>query len=382
MLESVFKILNRVYRVWFTGVLVLLMVPGYILYSLLFLFRVMGKKRIIIAAVIAAAGFLFFGWRYYISPVNRSDEGFRFIVRESQSVSEIAEDLESKEVVRSGDLLLLWLKLRNMDKSVKAGEAKFYQDEGIASAARKLTEMEPVQIRVTVPEGLTIWQTSAKVSEYMDIDTSEFNALCMDTSFIRDLGFADIGSLEGYLLPETYLFPEEASSEKIIRRMCSELEDFFSGLKKDERVEEMSRHEILTLSSIVEAEATLPSERRRIAGVFLNRLERGIPLGADPTVRYALRKFSGPLFVSELENDIPYNTRIRKGLPPGPICSPGKGAIQAVCDPLETDELYFVAKWDGTGTHSFSVTNAEHERKKKEIRRKNHIRKRMLEDEE
>jgi len=148
-----------------------------------------------------------------------------------------------------------------------------------------------------------------------------------------------------------------------------------SGVVWDDNIKaKYSLHEVLTLASIVEKEATLASERGRIAGVFHNRLKKGWPLGADPTVRYIFRKFDGPLYVSELNSDSPYNTRRFAGLPPGPICSPGLGAIQAGAKPDSTDDMFFVALWDGSGAHDFSVTNAEHDRKKLKIREENELR--------
>jgi UPF0755 protein len=105
-----------------------------------------------------------------------------------------------------------------------------------------------------------------------------------------------------------------------------------------------------------------------------------VPLGADPTVRYVFKKFSGPLLKKELQSTSLYNTRVNAGLPPGPICSPGLAAIKAALQPLSTKELYFVAKWDGTGGHAFSCTNAEHNRKKLAIRRSNLAHKAMLAD--
>ena len=129
--------------------------------------------------------------------------------------------------------------------------------------------------------------------------------------------------------------------------------------------------EAVTLASIVEKEAEVAAERPRIAGVFINRLEKRMPLGADPTVRYIFRKFDGPLLASELNAASPYNTRKYAGLPPGPICSPGLASLKATVSPLKTNELYFVAKWDGSGEHEFSVTNEEHGRKKIAIRFKN-----------
>jgi UPF0755 protein len=128
-------------------------------------------------------------------------------------------------------------------------------------------------------------------------------------------------------------------------------------------------HEAVILGSIIEKEAQRPEERARISAVFHNRLRLHIPLGADPTVRYVFKKFSGPLLKDELKSPSLYNTRVNPGLPPGPICSPGLAAIKAALTPMASKELYFVAKWDGTGGHAFSFTNAEHNQKKLAIRR-------------
>jgi UPF0755 protein len=133
----------------------------------------------------------------------------------------------------------------------------------------------------------------------------------------------------------------------------------------------LTKKEIVILASIVEKEAALAEERPRIAGVFSNRLAVRLPLGADPTVRYALKKFSGPLLFQDLNIASRYNTRRYAGLPPGPICSPGQASLIAAMSPMRTNELYFVARWDGSGAHDFSVTNEEHSRKKIAIRYRN-----------
>jgi UPF0755 protein len=142
----------------------------------------------------------------------------------------------------------------------------------------------------------------------------------------------------------------------------------------------LTKREIIILASIVEKEAVLAEERPRIAGVFYNRLALRQPLGADPTVRYALKKFSGPLTFADLNVASPYNTRRFTGLPPGPICSPGRASLIAAMSPMRTNELYFVARWDGSGAHEFSVTNEEHSRKKLTIRYQNEKRLRQKED--
>src|SRR5690606_12383156 len=124
------------------------------------------------------------------------------------------------------------------------------------------------------------------------------------------------------------------------------------------------RHGWVTLASIVEEEAAVASEQDLIAGVFYNRLVQGWSLGADPTVRFAVRKPTGPLYVSDLNSNSPYNTRKFPGLPPGPICSPGRGALRSSLNPMATDKMYFVAKDDGTREHFFSVDNSAHVRYK------------------
>ena len=175
----------------------------------------------------------------------------------------------------------------------------------------------------------------------------------------------------GYHFPETYRFPEKVTEKALVERMVQSHLKLWKNITVPDSLKKYSHHEFITLASIVEREATLLSELTRISGVFHNRLRRGYPLGADPTVRFALKKFGGPLRVSELNCNSPYNTRRFPGLPPGPICSPGAGAIKAAVNPMTTRDLYFVAKWDGSGEHDFSETNAEHDRKKHAIRRRN-----------
>jgi UPF0755 protein len=205
----------------------------------------------------------------------------------------------------------------------------------------------------------------------LHIDSLEFVRECGDTTVLRAHA-PGVPSVEGYLFPDTYRFPPDAAPRDIIRRMTAHFEEMTATLPAVETSAgkpALSRHEYVILASIIEREAEVAEERARISGVFHNRLAKKIPLGADPTIRYALRKFNGPLLVSELAMNTPYNTRLHTDLPPGPICSPGLASLSAAMVPMQTKDLYFVAKWDGSGTHDFSQTNEEHSRKKNEIRR-------------
>jgi UPF0755 protein len=267
-----------------------------------------------------------------------------------------------------------WLRLTGASKSVQAGRFRFAEHEGVRSAARKLLRAEPLFITITIPEGLTIEQTASRCAGVLGIDSAAFVRACSDAANVRRIGHGAL-SLEGYLFPDTYRFEPSPSARDVLARMVAKFEKVYASLDTGTAGCGLSRSETVTLASIVEKEAALAAERAHIAGVFCNRLRQGYTLGADPTVRYALRKFSGPLRVSELNNPSPYNTRIHRGLPPGPICSPGTGALQAALNPMETRDMYFVAKWDGSGAHDFSISNAEHERKKHEIRRLNEMHK-------
>jgi UPF0755 protein len=267
------------------------------------------------------------------------------------------------------------MRYAGMSDRIQAGRFTFIRGEGAINAAERLLKAEVIEQTVFVQEGLTIEQTASKVVSQIEIDSAEFVRLCNDSIFIAALGI-QAKTLEGYLFPDTYRFPESGvTAEMAVRRMVARFKEACAGLQWSKSVKDAyDMHKVVTLASIVEKEATLPAERGRIAGVFHNRLRKGWPLGADPTGRYIYRKFNGPLLVSELNSPSPYNTRRFAGLPPGPICSPGLGAIQASAKPDSTADMFFVALWDGSGAHDFSVTNEEHDRKKLKIRKENEIR--------
>jgi UPF0755 protein len=222
---------------------------------------------------------------------------------------------------------------------------------------------------VTIPEGMTSWQIAGLLREKLDLDSAAFARLVYDQDFIHDLGLT-VPSLEGYLFPSTYRFPYDYPPEKIAAQMV------ISGTKMYQEIlgtsplgARYSRHQVLTMASIVEKETGLPEERGLVAGVFYNRLKRHMPLGADPTVRFAVRKFTAPLTKSDLAVESPYNTRRFPNLPPAPICNPGLAAIYAALFPAETEALYFVAMDDGSGAHFFTTNMEAHNACKKKAAR-------------
>jgi len=377
-------ILKSVYKVWFTAAILILAVGGYCFYGVLWTGRLIVKLfgkfvTLFLVLTLAVAGVAVWSFNYYFMPVKAVEakkESVPVVIERGTNARAAAGMLESLGVVRSGKALYYWMRYTKTADRVQAGQFKFIKGEGAVSAAEKLLRAETFDKTVTVQEGFTVEQTAAKVAAQAGVDSAEFVRLCNDSAFIASTGIGE-NTLEGYLFPDTYRLPENSDAAAVVRRMVARFHEAYATVEFSPSIrEKYSRHQILTLASIVEKEATLASERERIAGVFHNRLRLGWPLGADPTVRYIFRKFSGPLYVSELNSESPYNTRKFAGLPPGPICSPGLGAIQASARPDSTGELFFVALWDGTGAHDFSVTNAEHDRKKLKIRKENELRNR------
>ncbi|MBN2038207.1 MAG: endolytic transglycosylase MltG [Chitinispirillaceae bacterium] len=366
------RIVMTVVYLWLAGVLVILFCLGYCLFGVLWIVRFMQMRKWLRASVftvtlIVAAGVLV--W-FLLFPWKRSQESVTVVIPKGGNVRAIADTLVQYRIITAAAPFLAWLRLSGIEHRIQAGKFTFNPGEGALSASRRLMSAAPLDTLVTVPEGFTIEQTARRIGSILTIDTAAFIDLCNDTSFIRELGLGNEPSLEGYLFPDSYWFEESEEPQEIIRRMVNRFLAAYQTLDTaSPNVASMSRRDIVTLASIVEKEAALASERPRIAAVFHNRLRIGLPLGADPTVRYLLRKFNGPLYKSELTIASPYNTRRYTGLPPSPICSPGLASLSATVSPLKTNELYFVAKWDGSGAHEFSLTNEEHTRKKLKIRR-------------
>jgi len=368
---------KTLFQIWFVGILAFFTVFGYLLYSFVWVIRMVQKTKKksfifipVMMLLLLSAGF---GCWYLFFPLPVVHQRVEIIIPKNAKVYQVADSLRRKKVITSRKAFLLYVKLTNTGRKVQAGKAEFRTGNGVMSAVQSMMKATTIEFSVTIPEGLTIEQSASRITRvFPSIDTSEFISLCNNPEFISKLK-VDAPSLEGFLFPETYNFAENVSEEFIITRMVQAFDRCYESLTHADVSGKFTKLQLVTIASIVEREATIASEQTRIAAVFHNRIRIGYPLGADPTVRYALKKFNGPLTVSDLNSSSPYNTRKYKGIPPGPICSPGKGALQAALTPMETKDLYFVAKWDGSGEHDFSKTNEEHNRKKLLIRDYNHI---------
>lgn len=275
-------------------------------------------------------------------------------------VSEIEKILADKKVIRDDPRFSMLAIMTGAAKRLRAGEYIFKGGERPLAIIDILKKGQVLYRPVTMPEGTEMARMADILATGEWIDRDRFLDLTHDPEFARELGVA-AGSLEGYLFPDTYYLSRGQQDEKeIIRMMVSRHFQVYKEIigNGDSDSQGLTHHEIITLASIVEKETGLPQERPLVASVFLNRLEKGMRLQADPTVLYGLSDHTGALTQAELKNPTPYNTYTIKGLPPGPISNPGKAAIQAVLLPAETDFLFFVSKDDSS--HFFSRTLQEH----------------------
>jgi len=246
------------------------------------------------------------------------------------------------------------------EKDLKAGKYEFTSSNMI-DVLRKLREGGIKVCRVTIPEGLPIWEVVEILEKKEIVGKDDFLAFSNNPqSFKEDFSFlSSLENLEGYLYPDTYYFFERENEAEVIRKFLLRFQEIVLPIYEEENPKvNLSLEEVIILASIVEKEAQVSSEKPLIAAVFHNRLRKGMRLRADPTVKYALGNFQDRLTYEDLYTSSPYNTYLYYGLPPGPICSPGKDSIYAVLQPAQVDYLYFVAK--GDKTHKFSNTYEEH----------------------
>jgi len=284
------------------------------------------------------------------------------------SVKVIAGILGDAGLIYNDPRFLLLARISGYSGRLQAGEFLLTRGKKPGDVIKELVYAKPVQHAVTIIEGLRASEIAQLFERKGWCDTKTFLERISNKEYIRSLGVENIDNLEGYLYPDTYLLTANMKGAEIIIAIMVKR---FSQIWEEITAEidhEVSRKDIVVLASIVEKEAAASAERPLIAGVFANRLTRGMRLQSDPTVVYGLDNFSGKITKKQLRNPTPYNTYTLPALPAGPICNPGKEALRAALHPAETQYLYFVAKNDGT--HHFSASLTEHNRAVRKYQRK------------
>jgi UPF0755 protein len=324
------------------------------------------RRALVLGAVLLAGGlgFLF----SLLSPVQSRDPAVvSFVVLPGENLEDIASNLHTVGLIREPRAFKFLVRLRREARNLQAGPYRAETSEWAWEIIDRLVEGDVEDTSVTVPEGLWVVEVADVVAPFVEGGADSFRVTALDSVLLVSLGVPS-GKPEGYLFPDTYRLIEPTPPEALVRQM---VRTFFQIWRRElaERAEEveMAIGDVVTLASIVEAEARVADERPRIAAVYLNRLRQGLPLQADPTVHYALGKRLRRTLYEDLEVASPYNTYRQTGLPPGPIGNPGLEALKAVLWPLEgCEDLYFVASKDGT--HLFAPSFEGHLRNRRLVR--------------
>lgn len=306
------------------------------------------------------------------APVNaRNSEPVTVEIQGGIGARAIAEKLRDAGVVRSPTGLVLEILLRRVRGDLKAGTYEFSQAESGREIINRLVrgDTEPTDISVTFPEGFTLEQIAARLDAH-GLATKDAFIAAANVSRFRD-EFSVLASvrgtlsLEGYVFPDTYRFHRGTSTEDVIRRLLRRFAEQWEVARAETHAEKptSSVHDVVTMASIVEREVTSPEDRRLVAGILWKRFDLGLGLDADATIRYVLNDWERPLTVDDLRVDSPYNTRRYRGLPPGPIGSPGLESLKAVLAPTPSDYLYYLSASED-GRTIFSKTLEEHRQAK------------------
>jgi len=293
----------------------------------------------------------------------------RVTIPAGSSFAGAVDSLARAGIISSPRLFRFYASARGRDRELKAGTYVFGPGASWNDVLDALTRGKGLVHTVTIPEGFSLASIAQTIGRALSVPPESLVEAATDSTIRRRLD-VPTPTLEGYLFPDTYTFAAGTTPAEVVRMLVTRFERVWKP-EWNARLQAlaMSRHDILTLASIIEKEARLAEERPVISAVYHNRLKLGMLLQADPTVQYALGKHVDRVLYKDLEVDSRYNTYKHAGLPPGPIASPGAASIEAALYPASVPYLYFVAHPDGH--HEFRQTFSEHTEARAQIRREN-----------
>jgi len=319
------------------------------------------RHRSLVAVVALAATALVAGCRG-----SGSGEA-RVVVPRGASLRVAADSLEQAGVIQNATLFRIYASLRHRDRSIRAGTYLFKRGVSWGDVLTDLEGGKGLVRSITIPEGWALSQIVPQLARVLGAPADSVLAAVRDTSLLHALD-VPTATLEGYLFPDTYVFPEGTTPRQAVHVMVARFQTVWQPEWNQQlQKQAMSRNDVMSLAAIVEKEARRPEERPVIAAVYLNRLKTGMRLQADPTVQYAIGQHVSRVLYKHLEIDSPYNTYRYTGLPPGPIASPGRAAIVAALYPATVPYRFFVAYPDGH--HEFTTSFAQHSVAVKDARR-------------
>ena len=272
-------------------------------------------------------------------------------VVKGDTLSSVAEKLEKAGVIPSAFMFKMEARVGGYGTEIKTGEYTFARGLESEEILQKLTAGEATPtLAITIPEGLSLKESAREVAGQSGVSATEFEEAARRTDY--GYGFLEepeIKSTEGFLFPKQYEFEEGTTAPRIVTRMLEQylMETQTLDISSAKERLNLTEYELVTVASLIEKEAAGPKERPLVASVIYNRIRRDMPLQIDASIHYALDKQGEELSLADLKVDSPYNTYETTGLPPGPICSPGRGSLEAAMKPAETGYLYYVLKASG-----------------------------------
>lgn len=303
-----------------------------------------------------------------LTPVKPWENSMQIVeIRLGAAPREVGRMLEARGLIRNRLAFEIYIRLNPKGRMIKAGWYRISTGMPVPRIVQEFGRGIPQEIRLTIPEGLTIREVADLLAKRGVINKKRFLARVSDLNFVNSIlgEFQVNSSPEGYLFPDTYNFMLPATEEEIITTMLERFKQVYQ--ENFSKIPASQRRQIVIIASLVEKEALKAEERPIIAGIFYKRIRLGFRLGSCATVLYALGRHKPKLYDKDLEVDSPYNTYKYYGLPPGPIANPGLASLKAAAFPAKVPYLYFVARQDGT--HVFSNTLQEHINAKRDIER-------------
>ena len=323
--------------------------------------RIFWVFGLLLLGVCALAGFMAFNlYSYANSPSGDDATGKIIVITPGQGFSSTTSKLVSEGVITSPARFKMLGALTGDDKKIKAGEYLFKASMSPGRIISDLVNGKVYLHKLTIPEGYNLYQVADVVEREGICDRESFVAAATDPLAVRTLGLPETAeSFEGYLYPETYFYSRGTPPSIIVRDMVKRFDTVYK-IGWQQRASElgMTRHQVVTLASIIEKETGAAGERPLISSVFHNRMKKDMRLETDPTVIYGIKDFDGNLTREHLRTAGPYNTYMSKGLPIGPIANPGLKSLEAALYPAQSDYLFFVSRKDST--HEFSTNYEDH----------------------
>jgi len=316
------------------------------------------KKNIIITVFCFVLLYVLYAAVEFLVPLPEGRKTKEVQIPKGATFRQAVEILDKENLIRDKNLFIFIGRLTGLHTKIRAGYYSITGSMNPLSILILLKNGQIIEYDITIVEGDSLIEIGEKLIEKNIIDRETFDKLSRSKSFLKAYNI-DAPSIEGYIFPDTYKLPKGLEPENALGMMINSLRGKYEE-KFRLRAEELglSEREVLTLASIIEKEAIINSERSLISAVYHNRLRKRIPLQADPTAIYGIKRSGERITMKDLKRKTPYNTYMIKGLPPGPIASPGLKSITAALYPSDVPYIYFVSNNDGT--HQFSVTEEEH----------------------